>query len=229
MPSASTASAEASSTRHRVFVVVARAAGVGGAEELERHGGRKRRASVQEAASIREIVPWIGSAALRARRIVGRRARSHQPARSSGGRGAPASGDDAQVARRAAGRRHSAPRGASRARARPRRPAPRAARGAAARRSGARVVGDGCVSSARHRAAFVRQPAGEQLEQHHAQRIEVAAAVDARAGELLGRHEGRRAEHQRRCACGSTSARRATPKSVTFTVSAAGPPSRWPA
>ena len=41
----------------------------------------------------------------------------------------------------------------------------------------------------------MRQAAGEQLEQHHAERIQVRASVDAAAGHLLGRHERRRAEH----------------------------------
>jgi hypothetical protein len=41
----------------------------------------------------------------------------------------------------------------------------------------------------RHRAARVRDLAGQRVEQHAAERIDVRARVDLSAGELLGRHE----------------------------------------
>ena len=57
-----------------------------------------------------------------------------------------------------------------------------------------RLVGD-LEHELRHRLALERQPAAEQLVERHAQREEVGAPVDLLAGELLGRHVGRRAEH----------------------------------
>mmetsp|Transcript_33438 Transcript_33438/g.54237 ORF Transcript_33438/g.54237 Transcript_33438/m.54237 type:complete len:285 (-) Transcript_33438:93-947(-) len=42
----------------------------------------------------------------------------------------------------------------------------------------------------------MRQGAAEQLVEQHAQRIEVAAPVNGQAGQLFGRHEGRRAQHE---------------------------------
>ena len=62
---------------------------------------------------------------------------------------------------------------------------------------GGRLVGD-LRHQRVHRIGLERQVAGEQLEQHRAERIDVAAAVDVAAGHLLGRHEARRAEHHAR-------------------------------
>ena len=56
-------------------------------------------------------------------------------------------------------------------------------------------VGD-LVHQPGHRLALVRQPAGEQLVDHRPQRVEIGAAVDRLAGQLLGRHVAGRAEHQ---------------------------------
>ena len=46
-------------------------------------------------------------------------------------------------------------------------------------------------------AALERAPAGEQLVEHEAERVDVAARRHLAAGELLGRHVGRRAGAQR--------------------------------
>jgi len=59
---------------------------------------------------------------------------------------------------------------------------------------GRRLVRD-LVHQRRHRFRGVRQRTSQQLEQHHAERVEVGAAVDAPPGHLLWRHERRRAEH----------------------------------
>ena len=46
-----------------------------------------------------------------------------------------------------------------------------------------------------HRLGGMRQRTGQQPEQHHAERVQVGAAVDAAPRELLRRHERRRAQH----------------------------------
>ena len=75
------------------------------------------------------------------------------------------------------------------------RPAARACPCGSMRMSGASSLAILYISS-RHRVAAERQHAGEHLEQHDAQRVQVGAAVDLLAGDLLGRHEAGRAQHQ---------------------------------
>jgi len=49
-----------------------------------------------------------------------------------------------------------------------------------------RRLGGDHLHEPRHRVALVRQRAGQQLVQQHAQRVEVAAAVHGEAGQLFG-------------------------------------------
>ena len=100
----------------------------------------------------------------------------------------------------------------------------RAQRGRQVAAGGGSGRGRGRRRAARSRRASprARVDARERLVEHEPERVEVGALVDARARRLLGRHVGERADDVARCSVsGSSPARCATPKSVSFAAAAA--------